>query len=110
VSPGEIPGNNAFVALSLEAHCALECIRRTISNGRCRIPAGFYLSRSSKLPSPLDRFGERYPFLRQRQLAGLDQREIEDFVDQLQQVPPRLENLIDASLLGGRWRRRTGIL
>jgi hypothetical protein len=58
----------------------------------------------------LDRFGERYPFLRQRQLAGLDQREIEDFVDQLQQIPPRLENLIDASLLGGRWRRRTGIL
>jgi hypothetical protein len=36
----------------------------------------------------LDRFRERYPFQRQRQLPGVDQREIEDFVDQFQQIPP----------------------
>ena len=42
---------------------------------------------------------------RQRQLARLDQREIEDLVDQLQQVPARLEDLVDASLLRGRRAR-----
>ena len=52
--------------------------------------------------------GQRDRLQRQRQLARLDQREIEDFVDQLQQVPPRLENLVDASLLRGRRRRRAG--
>jgi hypothetical protein len=35
------------------------------------------------------------------QLPGLDQREVEDFVDQFQQVPPRLEDLVDAAFLGG---------
>src|SRR6185295_19571582 len=53
-------------------------------------------------------FDQQYRFQRQRKLPGLDQREIEDLVDQFQQVPPRLENLIDASLLGDRWRRRSG--
>ena len=53
-------------------------------------------------------FGQRDRFQRQRQLAGLDQREIEDFVDQLQQIPSGLENLVDAALLRRRRRRRTG--
>jgi hypothetical protein len=50
--------------------------------------------------------GQRDRFHRQRQLPGLDQRQIENLVDQPQQVPPGLENLIDASLLRGCWRRR----
>ena len=54
-------------------------------------------------------FGQRRRFPRQRQLAGLDLREIQDFVDQLQQIPSRVENLIDAGRLGGRWRRGIGI-
>ena len=54
-------------------------------------------------------FGQRHRFQRQRQLAGLDQREIENFVDQFQQVPSRLENLVDAALLGDGWRRRAGL-
>ena len=41
--------------------------------------------------------------LRQRQLAGLDLREIQDFVDQLQQIPSRVENLVDAGRLGRAW-------
>ena len=45
---------------------------------------------------------------RQRHLARLDQREIEDLVDQLQQVPAGLEDLVEASLLRGRRRRRAG--
>jgi len=35
--------------------------------------------------------GHRFPG--NRKLAGLDEREIENFVDQLQQIPPCLENL-----------------
>jgi hypothetical protein len=38
-------------------------------------------------------------------LPGLDPRQIEDFVDQLEQMPSRLENLGDAFGLGGRRRR-----
>jgi hypothetical protein len=41
----------------------------------------------------------------QRQLARFDQREIEDLVDQLEQVPAGLEDLVDVSLLR---RRRVG--
>ena len=54
-------------------------------------------------------FGQRRRFPRQRQLAGLDLREIENFVDQLQQIPSRVENLVDAGLLGGRRRRGIGV-
>ena len=54
-------------------------------------------------------FGQRRRFQRQRQLAGLDLREIQDFVDQLQQIPSRVENLVDAGRLGGRWRRGIGV-
>ena len=54
-------------------------------------------------------FGQRRRFQRQRQLSGLDLREIQDFVDQLQQIPSRVENLIDARRLGGRGRRGIGI-
>ena len=43
--------------------------------------------------------------LRQRQLAGLDLRQIQNFVDQLQQIPARVENLVNAGGLRGRWRR-----
>ena len=49
---------------------------------------------------------ERDGFQRQRQLAGLDQREIEDFVDQVQQGPAGLEDLVDAALLGDGRRGR----
>ncbi len=52
--------------------------------------------------------GQRYRLQRQRQLPRLDQREIEDFVDQVQQVPSCLENLIDAALLRDRRRRSAG--
>ena len=54
-------------------------------------------------------FGQRRRFPRQRQLAGLDLREIQDFVDQFQQIPSRVENLVDAGRLGRRWRRGIGI-
>jgi len=40
-------------------------------------------------------------------LPGFDQREIENFVDQLQQIPSRLENLAYAFLLGRRRRRES---
>jgi len=52
-------------------------------------------------------FGQRHRFRRQRHLPGLDLREIEDFVDQLQQMPSCLEDLGDVVLLGG--RRRWGL-
>ena len=54
-------------------------------------------------------FAQRRRLRRQRKLSGLDLREIQDFVDQLQQIPSRVENLIDAGRLGGRWRRGIGI-
>ncbi len=41
-----------FMRQPRRMRCALAHIRRTISHGRRRIPAGFYLSCSSKLPSP----------------------------------------------------------
>ena len=41
-------------------------------------------------------------------LARLDQREIEHFVDQLEQIPSCLEDLVEVSLLGGCRRRRAG--
>ncbi len=44
--------------------------------------------------------GQRGRLQRQRQLAGLDLREIQDFVDQLQQIPSRVKNLIDAGSSG----------
>ncbi len=50
---------------------------------------------------------QRHGFQRQRQLARLDQREIENLVDQLQQIPSRLENLVDTGLLSWRRQRRT---
>ena len=40
--------------------------------------------------------GQRRGFRRHRQLPGFDHREIEDFVDQLEQMPTRLENMADA--------------
>ena len=48
--------------------------------------------------------GQRHLFQRQRQFSGLDLREIEDAIDQLQEIPPGKENLIDARLLRGRDR------
>ena len=51
---------------------------------------------------------ERHGFQRQLQFAGLDHGEIEDLVDQVQQVPPRLENLAGAFLLSERLRRGVG--
>ena len=50
-------------------------------------------------------FGQRHRFSRQRQLAGLDHREIEDFVNQIQQIPSCFENLVQPYRLRGRWRR-----
>ena len=44
-------------------------------------------------------FAQRCRFRRQREPSRLDLREIEDFVDQLQQIPSRMENLIDAGRL-----------
>ena len=52
--------------------------------------------------------GHRQRFRRERQFPGLDLCEIEDFVDQFQQMPSRLENLVNAFLLGGRRRRGIG--
>ena len=37
---------------------------------------------------------QRHRFSRQRQLAGLDHRKIEDFVNQFQQIPAGLDNLV----------------
>ena len=51
--------------------------------------------------------GQRHRLRRQRHLPGLDHREIEDFVDQLQQMPSRLENLGDAFRLGVRRQRES---
>ena len=38
--------------------------------------------------------------MRERHFARLDQREIEDLVDQFQQIPASLQNLVKAALLG----------
>ena len=54
-------------------------------------------------------FGQRRRFSRKRQLAGLDLREIQNLVDQLEQIPARVENLVDAGRLGRRGRRGIGI-
>ena len=54
-------------------------------------------------------FGQRRRFRRKRQHPGFDHGEIEDFVDQLEQMPARLENLGDAFRLGGRRRRGGGL-
>src|SRR6266699_327037 len=51
---------------------------------------------------------QRHRFPGNRKLAGLDEREIENFVDQLQQIPPCLENLVDARLLRRCRQRGTG--
>ncbi len=51
-------------------------------------------------------FGERGRLERQRQLARLDLRQIQNFVDQLQQIPAGVQNLIDAGGLRSRGRRR----
>ena len=45
---------------------------------------------------------------RQRQLARLDQREVQNLIDQIQQVPARLQYLANAALLRRGGRRRTG--
>ena len=46
-------------------------------------------------------FAQRRRFRRQREFSGLDLREIQNFVDQLQQIPSGVENLIDAGRLRG---------
>ena len=51
-------------------------------------------------------FAQRHWFQRQRKLAGLDQRKVKDLVDQLQQIPPGLQDLVDAGLLRRRRQRR----
>ena len=56
-----------------------------------------------------DDFGQRRRLLRQRQLPRLDLRQIEDFVDQLEEVPSRAKNLGNARLLRGRRRRGVGL-
>ena len=52
--------------------------------------------------------GQRHRLVRHRYLARLDQREVEDFVDQFQQVPAGLQDLVNAFLLANRWCRRAG--
>ena len=51
--------------------------------------------------------GQGDRFRRQGHFPGLDHRKIEDFVDQLQQMPSRLKNLGNALRLGDR-RQRVG--
>ena len=46
--------------------------------------------------------------LKEGSMSQNDQREIEDFVDQGQQIPSRLENLVYAALLRCRCRRDRG--
>ncbi len=46
-------------------------------------------------------FAQRSRFQRQRQFPGLDPSEVEDFVNQVEQMPTRLEDLVDAFLLSG---------
>ena len=41
--------------------------------------------------------GHRHRLQRQHRLARLDQRQVEDFVDQFQQVPARLENPLEVA-------------
>ncbi len=52
--------------------------------------------------------GQRDRFVRKRCLARLDQRQIENLVDQFQQIPSGLENMFKVALLGGRGRRCAG--
>ena len=80
---------------------------RAIEHRKAHADAAFLCLRFDHGLAIEQHFGQRHGFQRQRQLAGLDQRKIEDFVNQLQQVPSRLENLVDAGLLGGRRQRRT---
>ena len=54
-------------------------------------------------------FDDRHRLHRQRQLARLDYRKVKDFIDQFQQMPSCLQNLIDAALLRVRGRRHSRI-
>ena len=40
----------------------------------------------------------------QRELARLDHSQIKNFIDEVQQIPPSLKNLVNISLLGSCWR------
>ena len=51
-------------------------------------------------------FRERDGLARQRRVARFDQRQVEDLVDQLEQVPAGLDDLVEVALLRGRGRRR----
>ena len=50
--------------------------------------------------------GQRHRLVGQRELARLDEGQVQHFVDQLQQVPAGLEDLLDVALLRRRRRRR----
>src|SRR5438093_362998 len=67
-----------------------------------RRPAGFELDgargvqRPREVQDPLDRVPHADRLGRQRQLAGLDPRDVEDLVDEGQEVSPSLGDLLDA--------------
>ena len=63
-------------------------------------PCGSIIAWHSNITSASDVGSQR-----QRQLAGFDLRQIQNFVDQLQQIPSRVQNLVDAGHLCGRRRR-----
>jgi len=56
-------------------------------------------------PAFEDDFDQGNRLVRQRDLARFDQGKIEDFVDQFEQIPAGLENLVDAAFLRHRRRR-----
>src|SRR5471030_2936835 len=53
--------------------------------------------------------GQRHGFLRQVDLARLDHRQVEDFINQAQQIPAGLEDLVGRRLLRDRQRRHAGL-
>ena len=46
-----------------------------------------------------EHFGQRHRLQRERQPPRFNQRQIQDLIDQVQQVPARLEDLVNAALL-----------
>ena len=60
-------------------------------------------------PAFLQDIDQRHRFPRQRQLAGLDHRQVEDLVDQFQQIPSCLDDLLQPFILDVGRRRRAGL-
>jgi len=75
---------------------------RLLQPGKDHADAALLRLRLHHGPAFGQHLGQRHRLARQRELAALDEREVQDFVDQLEQVPAGFEDLLDAALLSRR--------